>query len=129
MIADPATLQLKVVVDDSTMIPDHSVSLGLIVTELAINALKHAFPDPDHVGEIDVTFASNADGWELIVADDGVGLPGDHATAKPGLGTGIVNALAGQLSATIVVSDAKPGTCVTVTCAKSEPVKLSTEAI
>ena len=129
MIANPATLQLKVVVDESVMTPDQSVSLGLIVTELAINSLKHAFPDPDHAGEIDVTFASHPGGWELIVADDGVGLPGDHATAKPGLGTGIVNALAGQLSATIVVTDTKPGTCVTVTCSRSEPVKLSTEAV
>ena len=129
MIANPETLQVKVVVDDSTMNPDQSVSLGLIVTELAINALKHAFPDPDKTGEIDVTFASNAEGWALVVADDGVGLPADHATAKPGLGTGIVNALAQQLAATVVVTDAEPGTCVTVSCSNASPVKLPSKAI
>lgn len=129
MIANPETLQLEVVVDDSTMNPDQSVSLGLIVTELAINALKHAFPSPDRVGKIDITFASSADGWALIVADNGVGLPADHATAKPGLGTGIVNALAQQLAATVVVTDAKPGTCVTVSCSNDNPVKLPSKAV
>ena len=129
MIPDPAVLLLNVTVDDSTMIPDHSVSLGLIVTELTINALKHAFPDPDQPGKIEIAFASNAQGWSLTVADDGAGLPADHATSKPGLGTGIVNALAQQLSATVVVTDAKPGTCVTVSCSNASPVKLPSKAV
>ncbi|MEI9891376.1 MAG: hypothetical protein WDN45_13315 [Caulobacteraceae bacterium] len=43
MIHDPARLRMKVEVDDSVATADVSVSLGLIVTELVINALKHAF--------------------------------------------------------------------------------------
>lgn len=129
MIPDPAILQFNVVVDESTMTPDQSVSLGLIVTELSINALKHAFPDPARPGKIEVSFAATATGWLLTVADDGVGLPADHADSKPGLGTGIVNALAGQLSATVVVADAKPGTCVTLSCSKADPVKTATTAV
>ena len=44
MIRDHDQLTLDVYTDDSVTSADTSVSLGLIVTELVINALKHAFP-------------------------------------------------------------------------------------
>ena len=113
MVADPALLKLTVEGDTSVTTADRSVSMGLIVTELVINSLKHAFPD-DGKGNIVVGFDTTDAGWTLSVADDGVGLPGDHKTAKPGLGTGIVKALADQLSATVEMSDAKPGTRVEI---------------
>lgn len=114
MIAEPDKVKLVVTVDESVMSPDRSVSLGLIVTELVINSLKHAYPDMTQAGQIDVKFAATGAGWQLTVADDGVGIPADHQSAKPGLGTGIVLALAGQLSAKVVVAAANPGTIVTV---------------
>jgi two-component sensor histidine kinase len=97
------------------MNPDQSVSLGLIVTELVINSLKHAYPNQIRSGLIEVKFATTAQGWVLSVADDGAGLPTDHELAKPGLGTGIVQALAGQLGAEVVVVNDGPGTTVTLT--------------
>lgn len=115
MIADPEDLTLTVEVDESSTSGDRSVSIGLIVTELVINSLKHGFPESAGKGAIKVGFASTPEGWSLTVEDNGVGLPTDYADAKPGLGTGIVNALATQLSATVAITDAKPGTCVTVT--------------
>jgi signal transduction histidine kinase len=45
MIHDPNRLSIAVIVDDSVVSANSSVSLGLIITELVINALKHAFPD------------------------------------------------------------------------------------
>ena len=114
MVADPALLKLTVEADASVTTADRSVSLGLIVTELVINSLKHAFPDDNARGSIVVRFDTTAEGWTLAVTDDGVGLPGDHARTKPGLGTGIVKALAAQLSATVEMSDAKPGTRVAI---------------
>ena len=46
--------------------------------------------------------------------DDGVGMPTGEHKAKPGLGTGIVEALARQLRGRIRVADASPGTAFTL---------------
>jgi two-component sensor histidine kinase len=119
MIADPALLHLVVDADATAMTADRSVSLGLIVTELVINSLKHGFPDDDAKGSIKVGFHAHGEGWQLTVADDGVGMPGDNAEAKSGLGTGIVNALATQLSATVEMADGNPGTIASITSTQS----------
>jgi two-component sensor histidine kinase len=113
MIRDHSKLSLDVAVDDSVTSADVSVSLGLIVTELVINALKHAFPG-DSSGKIKVDYSSRGPNWNLSVSDTGIGMPKDAANAKPGLGTNIVQALAGQLQATIKISEAHPGTVVSI---------------
>ncbi|MCR2835087.1 sensor histidine kinase [Parerythrobacter lacustris] len=114
MIPDPALLFLVVDSDDSVTSADRSVSMGLIVTELVINSLKHAYPD-EAKGTIRIGYHATDDGWILSVADDGVGIEGAHESGKPGLGTGIVNALAKQLKATVAVTDAHPGCIVSIT--------------
>jgi two-component sensor histidine kinase len=52
--------------------------------------------------------------WSLSVTDDGVGIPFDGQKPRPGLGTGIVEALPGQLGGVINMTDAKPGLLITV---------------
>lgn len=116
MIRDPKQLSLTATVDDSIITSDVSISLGLIVTELVINALKHAFPGGNRRGAITVDYAAQGKGWALVVGDNGVGMPGDEAEAKPGLGTGIVDAIARQLGATVRVEGADPGTTVSIIC-------------
>ncbi len=113
MIRDHNQLSLNVEVDESIIAADVSVSLGLIVTELVINALKHAFPG-DRAGKINVSYHSHGPNWTLTVRDDGVGMPDEAANVKPGLGTSIVQALTTQLQAHIKVSDTHPGTLVTI---------------
>lgn len=114
MIGDPQRLSIATTVDNSIVDPDTSVSLGLIVTELVINALKHAFPGRTQTGTILVDYKTVGAGWALTVTDDGVGMPRDEQDRKPGLGTGIVEALAAQLQAHVVVTDQGPGTKVTI---------------
>jgi two-component sensor histidine kinase len=114
MIADPRQLLLETIVDDTTTNSDVSVSMGLIVTELVINAIKHAFPDQAAGGKITVSFAANDGAWLLSVSDNGAGMPGGKNGGKPGLGTGIVEALSKQLDASVTVVDASPGTRVEV---------------
>ena len=64
MIRDHNQLSLSVNVDGSITPAGVSVSLGLIVTELAINALKHAFPG-DRKGKISVNYNSDGPNWTL----------------------------------------------------------------
>lgn len=114
MIHDGDQIKLRVKSDASVVEADVSVSLGLVVTELVINALKHAFPD-GRIGEILVGYAREGSDWTLSVSDDGVGMPKEHEVkAKAGLGTNIVQALANQLDAKITVSDNDPGTDVSL---------------
>ena len=114
MIGEPQRLVLTSEVDDSAVDSDTSVSLGLVVTELVINALKHAFPGGTQKGTIKVGYKSDGTAWTLVVADDGVGMPKDPEDRKPGLGTGIVEALASQLGAIVSVTDEAPGTKISI---------------
>jgi len=113
MIRDHDQLTLTVTCDDSRVPSDISVSLGLIVTELVINALKHAFPGL-RKGHIGVDYKAHGPNWTLTVCDDGVGMSKAPDGAKPGLGTSIVEAVANQLAADVRVTDGHPGTDVAI---------------
>jgi len=113
MIRNPEQLSLAVDADESVVNPDVSISLGLIVTELVINALKHAFPGGRH-GRILVDYHAHGSKWTLSVADDGIGTPSNRAAAKSGLGTNIIEALAKQLNARVQFTDAHPGAKVSI---------------
>jgi len=113
MIRDPSLLTLKVEVPSIFVQANVSLSLGLIVTELVINALKHAFPG-GRGGRIVVAYTLAGNRWILTVSDNGTGRPIKTGGAKAGLGSSIVTALAAQLGAVIVVSDANPGTTVSI---------------
>ena len=64
MIHDPERLSIVVIVDESVVTANASVSVGLIITELVINALKHAFPEQNH-GKIIVEYRSDGQKWTL----------------------------------------------------------------
>ena len=72
MIYDPERLSIEVFVDDSVVDANTSVSLGLIITELVINALKHAFPAQKR-GKVLIDYRSGGGTWTLSVRDDGIG--------------------------------------------------------
>lgn len=64
---------------------DRAIPLGLVVNELVMNAIKHAFPGGVD-GEIHVSFGPAADCFLLAVTDNGIGLPAADAPAPPGAG-------------------------------------------
>lgn len=127
MIADPERLTIDVTVDDSAVEADASVSLGLIVTELVINALKHAFPQ-EKAGAITVDYKSSGKNWTLTVSDNGIGMSVGSDAPAAGLGTGIVEALVKNLGGEIEVSDADPGTTVTIGYQEDGGLKVKTAA-
>jgi len=94
---------------------DKAVSIGLIVNELVINALKYAYPG-DIGGEVRVLLRrARAGGVDLTVEDDGVGYPDGVAPAKgSGLGAMIVAAMAATLKATVDLDRGGRGTRCTV---------------
>jgi two-component sensor histidine kinase len=111
IIGDTNQVSLSVTGGEGVVDARLSVSLGLMLTELVINAVKHAFPD-GRAGKIAVSCEVRGPNWSLSVADDGVGMPTDPAHTRAGLGTSIIQALARQLQATIETSSAHPGTRV-----------------
>jgi two-component sensor histidine kinase len=113
MIGDPLCFSLTVDADDSLASAEEAIRLGLVITELVINALKHAFTGRA-VGAILVSYAARGAHWTLSVKDDGVGLPAGFVGHNPGLGRSIVEALAKRLEARIHIADAKPGMAVTL---------------
>jgi two-component sensor histidine kinase len=113
MIGEFDQISLTVEGDDGVVEARVSVSLGLIVTELVINALKYAFPD-DRPGKISVDYNFHGPNWVLCVRDDGVGMPAAGAAVRTGLGTSIVQALAKQLNASVETLAEHPGTKVSI---------------
>lgn len=85
-------------------------SLGMIVTELVINACKHAFEGTG--GRLEVRVEPEAPGrYRLLVEDDGPGLPeGFDITGSPGLGMRLVQSLTQQIEGTLTVDGRPPGT-------------------
>lgn len=85
---------------------DFAIPLGLLVTELVTNSLKHAFPDGK--GNIDVILNRSEDGTvALVVSDDGKGYgSNDTGAGGKGLGAQIINGVVAQLKATMTVQKA-----------------------
>jgi two-component sensor histidine kinase len=100
MILDDQRVSITVEAGEGSTTSEQAVSMGLIATELTINALKHAFPAGAE-GNVVVGFESTTSAWRLSVSDNGVGISGrlPDAPIRIGLGTSIVEALTRQLGA------------------------------
>ena len=117
MVGDSRPISLKVQTGGGTVSSNEAVSIGLIVTELVINALKHAFVGDRTAGQIVISYDVLKTSWRLAVSDNGVGKPlGKSAKTIAGLGTSIVEALAKQLEGEVAISVTPPhGTTVSIT--------------
>ena len=95
-------ISLKVAAEGLFFEIDLATPCGLIISELVSNALKHAFPQ-NRKGEVKIALSAiNADEFELIVSDDGVGIPADVDFENTGsFGLYLINLLVEQLDGTI----------------------------
>jgi two-component sensor histidine kinase len=115
MIGGARPISLKVDVESGTASTGDAISIGLIVTELVINALKHAFLHDQSDAQIIVAYKVAEAGWRLAVSDNGNGKSsGAAAESKRGLGTSIVEALGRQLGAQVEISSGPQGTRVAI---------------
>ncbi len=93
--------------DDVMLSLNAGLPVALIVTEIASNALKHAFP-ADRRGAVRCEVRAEADGaFRLVVEDDGVGWT--PTAASRGSGLGIAMSLARQLDADIRIEPREGG--------------------
>jgi PAS domain S-box-containing protein len=105
---------------ESTLLPlcltmDSAVPIGLILTELISNALKHAFP-PGKKGKILIAFYTETPAaLTLEVSDNGIGMPRDlDIRQSKTLGLELVTTLTRQVKGTMDV-DGRDGTTVKIT--------------
>jgi PAS domain S-box-containing protein len=106
---------IKLVTDimDVTFNMETAIPLGLIISEMITNSLKHAFPDSK--GELFISLHTKDDNIELIIKDNGVGVPEDFDIKKPKkLGLRLLNQLVEQLEGSIEL-DRSQGTKFKIT--------------
>lgn len=121
MIGDSRPIALTVTADPGSVISHQAVSIGLIVTEAVMNALKHAFPDEKPDAAIVVSYKVTGPDWTLTISDNGIGKTNPTADgAKGGLGTSLIQALTKQLGAHVDNNSVAHGTAVSITHAASK---------
>ena len=82
---------------------DFAIPLGLLVTELLTNSLKHAFPDRDGIVSVELARGDQSE-VVLVVSDNGLGSAMSmEEQASAGLGHRIIAGLVHQLQATMTV--------------------------
>jgi PAS domain S-box-containing protein len=109
-----ANVVLNTEMESMTVPVNDAASIGLIVTELITNALKYAFPKGMQ-GNITISLKKTAAGADLVVRDDGIGLPvGFDISKSAGIGLRLVKAISGRLAGTIKMESDSSGTRCTV---------------
>ena len=101
-------IRLEIEASELQMSSDQAVPLALIVTEAVSNAIRYAFPD-GRCGHIAVRLTATPDEAELVVQDDGVGIPAGRveteAGLRDGLGLRLIRGFARQLGAMLRVEE------------------------
>lgn len=90
--------------------PDRAVAMGMIVSELIINAAKYAYPSGE--GPVRVGLRLDDGRVHLTVEDDGVGFAAQGEGRSRGLGTLVVQSMASKLGAELTYESGEPGVCV-----------------
>ncbi len=103
--------------------PDAAVAIGIVATELVLNALKHAYPKER--GPVRVGLQARASEIDLKVEDDGIG-ENDQLEGKRrrGLGQRIIAGMAEKLDGSIRYEKLTPGTRAILTFPAGDHVRV-----
>jgi len=98
------SVSCRVDIQEIALPVDQAIPCGLVINELVTNAFKHGFPD-GRSGQVSVSLVDcGAQSIELVVADDGIGIPAAVSVAGGGgFGLALVAMLADQLGATVEI--------------------------
>jgi two-component sensor histidine kinase len=114
---------LSLAADPVAIDPDRAVAVGVIVTELIINAMKHAYPSEKGPVRVALHAQSGSD-IRLCVEDDGIGSRSRSAEGSTGLGQLIIEAMAVKLGAVVTVHASDGGTRVFVDFTGAEATRV-----
>ena len=105
---DNSTIEISLNANDITLNIDTSIPLGLLITELVTNSLKHGLKTE---GEIYVHFTKKDDSKLLLkIGDNGIGLPeGFNLEESDTLGLQLVSSLVEQLNGSCYKDRSKKG--------------------
>ena len=114
LLGNTSGIKIEVKAEALDIDPDRAVPFGLLVNELATNAIKHAFPGG--TGRVVLSVEQVGDQIELTVADDGVGMKDKESAKIPEKrGSDYVAIFVRQLGGTIAPSGSEgPGTVVRI---------------
>jgi len=93
-------------IQDSAIHPEWLMPLALTLNEALSNSFEHAFPHGRH-GSITATLSYAGDIGEMVIRDDGIGLPAEfHPGDSAGLGLKILAVFAEQMRGQLFVQGA-----------------------
>ena len=108
----PSQVEFETIVDEDLNLSIEVITpLLLIIDELTMNAIKHAFPDntaTDNKITKQITKLNEGDA-RLIIKDNGVGIPDSKSISK-NLGCEIIKSLTSQLGGKISLIECEKGT-------------------
>src|SRR4051794_1388085 len=113
LLGQMSRIEIGVDAEPFLIAADHAVPIGLLVNELATNAIKYAFPGGQ--GRIVLGFRRRDGDVTLSVEDNGIGL--DAPTAREGssgLGTRFVDAFVQQIGGTLARATGPHGTTILI---------------
>jgi two-component sensor histidine kinase len=106
LAGSPELISLRLELEPVTLPVDRAIPCGLILNELIVNALKHAFPD-GRSGSIRVQLQRrDSRRVALVVGDDGIGVREAGPASGGELGMQLVHTLAQQIHADLSVKHA-----------------------
>jgi two-component sensor histidine kinase len=114
-ILAPLGLHCEVLVDKAPMQAEKCELLGLVITELVLNAAKHAFPR-NISGRVRIELVEQDAHWYCTVSDNGIGISTMSSRSGSQITDSLVDALGGQLA----VCSGPDGTAVSITLIGNE---------
>ena len=96
-VKQPVKLELQL--EEILVTLDEAIPMGLLVNELVINALQHAFPQENAAGHLLTLNLTREEGTiHLTVRDNGIGLPADVLNIRSNhLGMQLIESISHQL--------------------------------